>query len=40
VGRLDRRFAVAALGGDFDQGFDDLGTLKAAGLLAGLRVEH
>ncbi len=38
--QLDRRFAVAALGGDLDQRRDDQGALGAAGPLAGLGVEH
>ena len=38
--RLDRGFAVAALGSDLDHGFDDQGALGAAGLLADLRVQH
>jgi hypothetical protein len=38
--QLDRRFAVAALDGNLDQGVDDLTALGASRPVAGLGIEH
>ncbi len=38
--QLDRRFGVAALGGDLDQSLDDALALGTGGALAGLQIKH